>query len=242
MDRLASLSIVVPFHDEEENIEATVERIHEAFPAFADRYEIILVDDGSRDRTGALADRLATADPRIRVIHHPGNLGYGAALRSGFAAARHGHIFYTDGDLQFDLKEFPRLLSLIGTADIASGYRGDRQDPWHRRFNGRVFNLIMGLLFGLWFKDIDCAFKLYRRRVFEAVKPRSSSILIDAEIYILARRQGMTIREIEVTHYPRTRGTNVGNSPRIVIGAILELVAFIFRMLFRRASAIVTAA
>jgi glycosyltransferase involved in cell wall biosynthesis len=234
--RLAALSIVVPFHDEEENIEATVERIHEAFPSFVDHYEIILVDDGSTDRTGHLADRLAADDPRIRAIHHPANLGYGAALRSGFSAARHDLIFYTDGDLQFDLKEFPLLLPLIETADIASGYRANRQDPWHRRFNGRLFNLIMGLLFGLWFRDIDCAFKIYRRRVFESLQLRSSSILIDAEIYILARRQGMTIKEIAVSHYPRTRGTNVGNSPKVVAGAIIELAAFCLRMLFTRST------
>lgn len=236
MIRLPSLSIIVPFYNEEENIEATVREIRKAFPEHVDEYEIILVNDGSMDQTGTLAKRLEAGDERIRTVHHSTNLGYGAALRSGFSAARHEFIFYTDGDLQFDLKEFPKLLSILDDADIASGCRENRQDSWLRRFNGRCYNGLMRLLFNLDTRDIDCAFKIYRRHVFDAVHPTSNSVLIDAEIYILAVRIGMTIREIGVSHYPRTRGTSVGSTPKVLMNAVLELTAFCLKMIFTRAS------
>jgi len=230
------LSVVVPMYNEEANVEGTVREIFAKIaPRVAD-CEIILVDDGSRDRTGALSDALAAADSRIRVVHHPANRGYGAALRSGFGKALHAHIFYTDGDLQFDLDQIDRLLPLVEGADIVTSYRIDRQDPWHRRFNGKLFNRVVRILFGVRLRDLDCAFKIYRKDLFETVRIDSEGILVSAEILVQATRQGKVIREVGVDHFPRRKGQPTGNNPLVVLTAMLELVRFCWRMWLRRPS------
>lgn len=234
MKKLEALSIVVPFYNEEENIEATVRTIREVFDTRVERYEMVLVNDGSRDRTGALADGLAASDPRVRVVHHPKNLGYGSAILSGFSAARHELIFYTDGDLQFDLKEFDRLVPLLATNDIATGYRGNRRDPWYRRLNAWTYNMVVRILFGVKVTDLDCAFKIYRKAMFEKIHPTSTGIFICGDILIQATKLGMTIGEVEVTHYPRTKGTPTAGNPFVILMAMYELAKFCAGHLFRR--------
>jgi glycosyltransferase involved in cell wall biosynthesis len=226
MKTLENLSIVVPFFNEAENIVATVRAIRDAFDPRVGRYEAILVDDGSMDDTGRIADDLARGDARLRVIHHPSNLGYGAALLSGFTAAHHELIFYTDGDLQFDLTEFDRLVPLLERADIVTGYRGNRRDPWYRRTNAAMYNRVVRTLFGVKVTDLDCAFKIYRKSMFTRIRAQSSGIFITGDILIQATRLGLTIGEVEVTHYPRTRGTPIGNHPKVVLTAMLELTRF----------------
>jgi glycosyltransferase involved in cell wall biosynthesis len=236
MQTLTALSVVVPLYNEEENVEPTVREIHAKIGPRAATYEILLVDDGSRDRTPGIADHLAAGDPRVRAIHHPRNLGYGAALRSGFGAALHPLIFYTDGDLQFDLAEIDRLIPLLDGADIVTGFRINRQDPWHRRFNAGFYNLVMRSLFDVKLRDLDCAFKLYRRSIFDVVATESDGILISGEILVQAVRHGLVIREVGVTHYPRRRGVPTGNKPLVVLAAMLELASFCLHQLrLRRA-------
>ncbi len=234
METIRSLSIVVPCYNEEPNVEATVREIHAKIGPVAGQYEILIVDDGSADSTGALADALAACDPRVRAIHHDVNRGYGAALRSGFAAARYPVIFYTDGDLQFDLSEIERLFPLLDGADIVTGFRIDRKDPWHRRFNAGVYNLAMRVLFGVKLRDLDCAFKLYRKSIFDTIVMRSDGILISGEILVQAVQLGLTIREVGVTHYPRERGVPTGNKPLVVVVAMMELVAFCWSRFWAR--------
>ena len=227
METLQALSVVVPLFNEEENVEATVEEVRAKILPRVPLCEIILVDDGSRDRTASMCDALAAAHPRlVRTIHHPQNLGYGAALRSGFAAATHPVIFYTDGDIQFDLAEIDRLLPLLEGADIVTGYRINRQDPWHRRLNAGTYNLVMRVLFGVKLRDLDCAFKLYRKTIFDVIHTKSDGILISGEILVQAVQHGLVIREVGVTHYPRQRGTPTGNKPLVVVSAMIELVKF----------------
>lgn len=211
-------------HDEEGNIEEAVRRALEHLPRFADSFEIILVDDGSRDRTGEIADRIAADDSRVRVVHHPVNRGYGAALKSGIAACRHEWIFYTDGDNQFDLGEIARLLPFARNHEIVTGYRLDRRDPMHRKVNAWIFNAAMRLLFGLKVRDADCAFKLYRASVFDGIALRSDGAMIDVEILARARRRGARIAEVGVRHYPRTSGRSSGGNPRVVIRAVREMI------------------
>jgi glycosyltransferase involved in cell wall biosynthesis len=158
-ERLSELSLFYPMYNEEQNIEEAVRRALTTLPRYADRFEVILVNDGSKDDTGRIADSLAQADERVRAVHHPRNLGYGAALRSGIDAARYEWIFYTDGDNQFDLDELRLLLPLRADADIVTGYRIARSDPWNRKLNAWAFNLLVRILFGLRFRDVDCAFK-----------------------------------------------------------------------------------
>jgi glycosyltransferase involved in cell wall biosynthesis len=210
-------------YNEESNIEEAVRRAVSILPRHADAFEVILVDDGSRDRTGGIADRLSAADPRIRVVHHGTNRGYGAALRSGIDAARYDWIFYTDGDNQFDLEEIRLLLPLCPQNDIVTGYRIDRRDPFNRKLNAWIFNLAMRLFFGLRVRDVDCAFKLYRRSIFDGFPLRSNGAMIDAEILARARARGARIAEVGVHHYPRTAGSQTGASPFVILRAFREL-------------------
>lgn len=226
MELLDSLSVVVPLYNEEENVEAAVAEIRAKIFPRVNTCEIILVDDGSHDHTSQISEALAAADPRVRTVRHARNLGYGAALRSGFEAAQNALIFYTDGDVQFDLDEIDRLIPLLDGADIVTGYRINRQDPWHRRFNAGFYNLVMRVLFGVRLHDLDCAFKFYRRSIFDVIQLKSDGILISGEILVQAVQHSLVIREVGVTHYPRVRGTPTGNKPLVVLAAMLDLVNF----------------
>jgi glycosyltransferase involved in cell wall biosynthesis len=222
--RLGSISLFYPLYNEEGNVEEAVRRALTVLPRFADQFEVILVDDGSRDRTGALADRLAELDPRVRVVHHPSNRGYGAALRSGIRASGHEWIFYTDGDNQFDLEEIALLLPLRNDHEIVTGYRMDRRDPWSRKLNAWVFNQAVRVLFRLSLRDVDCAFKLYRSSIFEGMELKSDGAMIDVEILARARRRGARIAEIGVHHFPRTVGSQTGAKLSVIVRAFRELL------------------
>ncbi|MDM7916267.1 MAG: glycosyltransferase family 2 protein [Candidatus Eisenbacteria bacterium] len=222
-DRLESLSLFYPMYNEEGNIEEAVRRAFDVLPRHAGRFEVILVDDGSRDATGEIAERIAAQDPRVRAVHHPRNLGYGAALQSGIRASRCEWIFYTDGDNQFDLEEIARLLPLRHQAEIVTGYRIDRSDPLHRRVNALLFNLAVRVLFGLRCRDVDCAFKLYRASIFEGMELVSRGAMIDVEILARARKAGARISEVGVHHYPRTAGAQTGAKLSVILRAFREL-------------------
>jgi len=219
------LSIVLPAFNEEENILATVEAVRFEIAKLTDNFEIIVVNDGSRDRTGGIADALAREDRRIRVIHHPINRGYGAALRSGFTAMTKGLCFYTDTDCQFDLSEFPRLLQRLPGADVVTGFRVNRADPLHRRFNAALYKQMLSAIFGLRVRDVDCAFKVYRSALLKEFDLSSNSIFISAEALIKAAQRGCVIREVPVTHLARARGKQTGNSPATLVRALREFLA-----------------
>jgi glycosyltransferase involved in cell wall biosynthesis len=219
-----SLSLVFPCLNEEKNIEAAVREAEPAVRNFFDDFEIIIVDDGSRDGTGAIVDGLASANSRIRVIRHPQNRGYGAALKSGFAHCTKDLIFFTDADRQFDLRELGRLILLIEECDIAAGYRLNRRDPLLRRMNGFLWTKATALLLGFTMRDVNCAFKLFRRGVFSELRLRSDGALINAEILARARKKGFVVREIGVHHYPRSAGRPTGAQTKVIFRALRDLV------------------
>jgi glycosyltransferase involved in cell wall biosynthesis len=188
-----------------------------------DDYEVIIVNDGSRDKTGEIADRLARENPRVRAIHHPRNLGYGAALQSGYRGATKETIFYTDGDLQFDLTEIALLWPLIEKYDVVTGYRIKRSDPFMRKVNSFLWTSFTRLLFRLPVRDVNCAFKLFRREVIAAMELKSAGALIDAEVFARARKAGHSITEVGVHHYPRQYGSQTGANPFVIFMAFAEL-------------------
>ena len=212
--RLSGLSIFFPFHNEEENIERVVGAALEAAVAVTDDYEVIGVDDGSGDRTGEIGDRLAAE-----------NRGYGGALQSGFAAATKDYVFFSDGDGQFDLGELPKLVELIagGECDLALGYRVQRADSFMRSVNAKLYKTLIRILFGLKVRDIDCAFKLIDRKVFEQVTLESEGALISAELLIKARKAGFRFREVGVGHYPRTAGEQSGANLGVILRTFVEI-------------------
>lgn len=223
MDRVEALSLFYPMYNEEANIEEAVARALSVLPRYCERFEIIVVNDGSLDRTGEIARALEARFPEVRAMHHPENRGYGAALRSGIQAARMPWIFYTDGDLQFDLEELPKLLTLRDRYEIVSGYRIDRKDPAHRKWNAAIFNLAVRVLFRVPGRDVDCAFKLYRAETVQSLPLRSNGAMIDVEIYARARRSGARIAEVPVRHFARLRGEQSGARLSVVARALREL-------------------
>jgi len=203
-----TISAVLPAFNEEENIETATTRMADVLRSLNLRdWEIIVVDDGSADRTAEIADRLAAADPaHIRVFHHAPNRGYAEALKTGFTNARHELVFYTDSDNQFDVRELSNLLLLVEDADIVCGFRIYRFDPLTRLVLSWGFNLLVRIVFRIKVRDIDCAFKLFRREVFDRVTIESKKFFVDAEILAKAKYYGYRMTEIGVRHYPRPAG------------------------------------
>lgn len=220
---LTSLSVFFPCFNEKGSIRSLTEKAVSVAASLCNDFEIILVDDGSTDGTGELADQLAAKLPNVKAVHHPENQGYGAALQSGFRTAGKDYIFYTDGDGQFDLGELPALVPLIADCDIVSGYRINRQDGPLRKLNAFCWTKLVGFLFSLKLKDIDCAFKLYKREIFDTIEMHSTGALIDTEILARATRKGYTITQIGVHHYPRTTGQQTGANIKVIVRAFKEL-------------------
>jgi len=228
--RPGMLSLVFPMFDEAENVGPLLASALAHAKQLADEFEIIVVDDGSRDGSAAVVEAQHRLDPRVRLLRHPTNIGYGAALRSGLRAARGDLVFFTDADLQFDLREIERLLAHAHEFDIVAGYRAPRRDPWRRRLLAFGWGLLVRVLFGLRVRDIDCAFKIFRRPVLDALPIASIGAFVNTELLLRARSEGFRVREVPVTHHPRMAGRAKGASPRVVLRALLEL-ATLFREL-----------
>ena len=219
------LSVVMPALNEESNIELALASASRMGDRFFERYEIIVVDDGSGDRTAALVTRAAARDPSIRLIRHPRNLGYGAALRTGLSVASLDLVFFTDADNQFDLMELENLLARLPKADAVVGFRLHRSEGLHRRFSMTAWRMVVRAALGLSFRDIDCAFKLFPRAMVQGLTLQSSGAMISAEILVRLCRAGFRIEEVGVSHFPRTGGRATGMSPRVILRAFQELVA-----------------
>lgn len=223
MDRLAELSIFFPCYNEEGNVERVVRAALSAAQRYAETFEIIIVDDGSRDATGEIADRLAAEIPQVRAVHNRPNRGYGGAVARGLAEARYAWIFFTDGDGQFDVRELDRLIGLLDRCDFAVGYRAKRADPFLRKVNAFCWGTLVRLLFGLRVRDIDCAFKLLPKSLIDRIELRSEGALISTELLARARYRGLRIAETPVSHYPRLAGEQTGANPRVILRAFKEL-------------------
>jgi glycosyltransferase involved in cell wall biosynthesis len=222
-ERPLSISVFFPCYNEQDNVGRTTQRAVEVLEGLGADFEILIVDDGSADQTSVRADAIAVGDSRVRVVHHPQNMGYGAALQSGIRAAKKEFIFFTDGDGQFDIGEIKLLLPLIKQNDLVCGYRLDRKDPFMRKLNGWMWTQLVNLLFGMRIRDIDCAFKLFRAEIFDGMKMSSSGALISAEILARATRRGFRVAEVGVHHYPRTAGKQTGAKLTVIIRAFREL-------------------
>ncbi len=222
-ESVVSISVFFPCYNEQDNVARTVEQALSVLEKLNADFEVIIVDDGSADATAQIADEISSRDSRVKVVHHPTNLGYGAALKSGFSAATKELAFYTDGDGQFDINEMPPLLPMIKQYDIVSCYRLNRQDSFIRRINGWCWTKLVCLLFGMKIRDIDCAFKLYKREIFDNIKLSSAGALIDTEILARAIRKGYCVTQKGVHHYPRTAGAQTGANLRVILRAFKEL-------------------
>ncbi len=222
---VTELSVVLPAYNEEANIERVVRGCQDYLAGTGLDYELVVVNDGSRDRTGEILDRLAGEILQLHPQHHPQNQGYGSALRTGFAAATKRFVFYTDGDGQFDIRELDVVLPLATDEDhIVTGYRIERSDPFIRKLNARLFGgWLVRIMLNVRVRDLNCAFKLIPQKVLKAITLESTGALINAELYGRAIRRGFAIKEVGVHHYPRTAGVQTGAHPLVIFRAFYDL-------------------
>jgi glycosyltransferase involved in cell wall biosynthesis len=218
------VSIVLPAYNEAANIEAAVAEATATGSRLFEDHEVLVVDDGSTDGTGALVEAISREDPRVRVVRHERNRGYGEALRSGFLAARLDYVFFTDADLQFDMNELERFLPYAGTVDVVAGYRRNRQDTFVRRLMANGWNVLVRVLFYVPVRDIDCAFKLFDSRVLREVDIESVGAMVNTELMVKLGRNGSSVVEVGVTHRPRRAGQARGASPKVIARAFVELL------------------
>jgi glycosyltransferase involved in cell wall biosynthesis len=227
---LPSLSVVIPVHDEEGAIADVLAAVERVAGQVAGEWEIVVVDDGSGDGTPALLRGVAAREPRIRVVRHESNRGYGAALRSGFAAARFAWVFFTDGDGQLDPGQLPDAVEALGDADGVVGYRLRRSDSLARRVNTALWNRLVRVVLDVPVRDLNCAFKLLPRHVLAPEGLRARGAVISAEILARAARAGCRFVEIPVVHRPRRRGRPSGARPGVVFRAAWELPRLCWRL------------
>jgi glycosyltransferase involved in cell wall biosynthesis len=226
MNQPITLSIFFPTFNEEENISQTIVRtVHvvEESPFVSD-YEILVINDGSSDDTGKIVEDLARIYPKVRLINHAHNRGYGAAIKTGIAAARMEYVFFTDADLQFDIVELQNLLVHVSQYPVVIGYRAPRRDSTLRLINAWGWKTLNRVLFGLRVRDIDCAFKIFKRREIQALRLQSRGAMISAETLIRLIRKHIPVKEVPVSHLPRTAGSPTGAKPSVILRAFGEMV------------------
>jgi glycosyltransferase involved in cell wall biosynthesis len=228
MQKLSSLSIFFPAHNEEENIRASVEAALFIAPQVAQTFEIIVVDDASTDQTREVVKNLVRQHQVVRLVSHEKNQGYGRAVKTGLESAQNDYLFFTDSDCQFDLQELKHLVEHAHHYDVVIGYRAKRMDSAMRLLNAKVWNFLNRILFDLKVKDIDCAFKLMRREVVQSLELWSNGAMLSAELLIRLNRQGLGFKEVPVTHLPRVKGEATGAKPLVIARALREMGTLFF--------------
>lgn len=223
MNKLPELSVFFPFWNEEKNIRRVVEDAIPVVKEIAEKWEILMIDDGSSDNTHEEAKKLAKRYRDVKLISHSPNRGYGAAIKSGLINSQYKYIVFTDGDRQFDFSEVERFIPEIKEADIVIGYRKIRQDNFIRHILMNLLKIWDYIFFGFYFRDIDCGFKMFRRSAVEQLIPlRSEGAMITTEILAKAKQKKLVIKQVEVSHYPRKFGNQSGANIPVLIRAILE--------------------
>jgi glycosyltransferase involved in cell wall biosynthesis len=223
---LTSLSIFFPCYNEASNVATMIDQAVQVGNEYGIDYEVVVVDDGSSDDSVKIVQGYSKKNPRVKLVQHEKNLGYGAALRTGLLNVSKDLVFLTDGDNQFRIAEIDKLFSKIDSCDVVVGYRISRQDKAHRRLNGFLWTKLTKLLFGLPIRDVDCAFKLFRKRALEGIVPKSDHLLIHAELLARIKKRGFKIQEIGVTHYPRAAGKATATG----VGRILKTFGELFSL------------
>ena len=223
---LTSLSFFFPCYNEAENVGTMIEQSVQVGETYGIDYEVVVVDDGSTDGSVRRIEDWSRKNPRVRLVRHPANQGYGSALRTGLKSVTKDLVFLTDGDNQFRIADIDKLFAKIDSCDVVTGYRLRRQDNWHRRLNGRLWTALNKFLFALPVRDVDCAFKLFRRKCLDGLELKSDHLLIHAEILARLKKKGCKIEEIGVDHYPRTAGKATATG----LSRILKTFSELFRL------------
>lgn len=229
------LSLILPAYNEEAVITDAIREATTVLPKITSAFEVLVVDDGSRDGTADAVRRAMLRYPQARLLRHGSNRGYGAALRTGFEAARYPYVAFTDADCQFDLHDLALLFPMLGQADIVTGWRMKRQDPWQRRFYSKGYNLLVRTLLGTGVRDCDCALKMFRAEALGKVLPESRGFFVNAEMLTRARQLGLRVAEVGVRHRPRRGGeskVSLADVPR----TLRVLLPFWWRQVWRKSN------
>ncbi len=233
--KLPELSVFFPFWNEEKNVKHVVESAIPVIKEVAINWEILIIDDGSSDKTYQVGLELSKKYKNIRVISHTPNRGYGAALKEGFENSKYKYVVFTDGDRQFNFEEVKKLIPAINGADIVIGFRRKRRDSFSRHILMHMLRIWDFIFFRFYFKDIDCGFKMFKRDALKQIMPlRSEGAMITTEILAKATRKKLIIREVEVNHYPREYGAQSGANVAVVVRAVLESFILWFDILNKR--------
>jgi glycosyltransferase involved in cell wall biosynthesis len=231
------ISVFLPSHNEEGNVERVVRSYLAELPRVADDYEVIVVDDGSKDRTGEIAERLAAEDSHVKVVRHPVNRGYGGAVISGIRAATMPYVLLCDGDGQFDPADLERLTPFVPEYDVVAGRRAHRADPLMRRINGKAWTTLVRVLLGITITDIDCGFKLFKREKLDGMELRAHGAMISTELMARVAGRDAKVKEVDVQHLPRLAGEQSGANLKVVARAFKELIALYRELRAERAGA-----
>lgn len=223
---LTGISFVLPAYNEEGNIGDAIDACRNIAPKVAQKYEVIVVNDGSTDGTKEVVQSLAKADPNVILVNHDINQGFGSAIRDGFDAARYDYIFYTDGDAQFNIGDITLLLPHIEESDFVIGYRIRRADPARRRFNAYVYNMLVRTFMRIPVKDVDCAFKLMKTSTMRSLQVSAETGFFFAELMHKAKKSGFRIYEVPVTHYPRRHGEQTGGNIAVILKVIRDMLSY----------------
>jgi len=218
-----TLSVVLPAHNEAENIQNTVDNCVSYLEGKVSDYEVVVVNDGSHDGTKDIVLEMRSKNSKIVLVNHEVNKGYGAALRSGFEEAECEYVFFMDSDGQFDIQDLDRLLPLVSPEHVIIGYREDRADSFVRSLNAWLYGMYIYFMFGLNVKDMDCAFKIFPNKAYQDIKPiKSGGALFTAEFLIKLKKAGYQLQEVPVRHFPRQFGTQSGANIRVILRMFKE--------------------
>lgn len=222
LKKVPELSLFLPSYNEQDNIKKVIADADKVLKTVADKYEILVIEDGSKDDTAKVVKDIIKKNKNVRMYQHKPNRGYGGAFKSGLYQSHYDLVTLMDADGQFDFSEITKFLPKIAKYDLVIGYRLNRQDSFLRLVNAFIWKLWIWLLFGLWVNDIDCALKLIHKNVINDITLTTESALTSAEFLIKARQHGFTIAQVGVHHYPRAAGVPTGANPKVIIKAFLQ--------------------
>lgn len=231
--KLSGVSFFCPAYNDEGNLPELIPAVVRFLTEHSERFEIVIIEDGSPDKSGIVAEELAQRFPNIRVVHHEKNKGYTATLKEGFETAQYDYVMYTDGDNQYDVFDFEPYLDLLKTNDVIAGYAISKAVSPGRRLQSWVHNMLISILFLTWFRDINCSMKIFKRDVLKKIKIQSSprGAFIDAELILKASGLGFKVAQFPVTHYERKQGIASGSKPALIWETIKDMVKFRLGML-----------
>lgn len=221
--RLSSLSLFYPCYNEEKNVETAVLNALKLLPEISRRFEVLIINDGSLDKTKEIAEKISQQNKSVRIINHNKNGGYGAALKSGFLNSKYEWVFFTDGDLQFNIEELKNFLPYTKDYSVIIGYRTKRAEGLKRDINAKILRFAAKTLFGINVKDVDCAFKLIKKEALRKLELKSNGAIINTELLYKLKKLGYDFKELPVSHFPRKHGKPTGASLMVITQAFKEM-------------------